>query len=394
MRRFKSFLSLTMAVFLLVSTLLLAGCTHRVDLQKDGISVALYRYLPDLDYFQAVVENVWKERHPDIPLNFVEWDCYLNDNPGRVDVFMYDSICYSALLNKGYLGQIAEDEVEDIENFVPFTVNGIREDGKLYGIPTLACSYFLIYYKDDAPVAAVQSLDELYQILGKKPNPGQYPADTSYGLLMNFHDSYPYYYLDACIDASGEYNTFDKVPALDAPAGLNTLRQMEAMAGPDFAWGDAYGEDYDDFTNARTFNEGHGRAVIGYSEDMAFMQDITDKIDIKTISMASGDNIQLFYTDFVSVNRKVSKEKRAACLELANLISSSDALSTLLVKDGAPQYILPARTDLYLKMAEDYPLYNRLYELVMKENNRLFRFGKKYYYFISSAFSKLPKNMR
>ena len=48
--------------------------------------------------------------------------------------------------------------------------------------------------------------------------------------------------------------------------------------------------------------------------------------------------------------------------------------------------MLPARQTIYDVAGESYPVYNRLYELVMDEQNRIFRFGPDVYTYLTDAY--------
>ena len=39
----------------------------------------------------------------------------------------------------------------------------------------------------------------------------------------------------------------------------------------------------------------------------------------------------------------------------------------------------------YLSAAEEYPMYGKLYELVMNDRNRVFRFGVDFYQYLENA---------
>ncbi len=56
------------------------------------LSVALYPYVPDIKIFKTAVQSVWENLHPDVKLNFISWDCYSDDPPENLDVFVFDAI--------------------------------------------------------------------------------------------------------------------------------------------------------------------------------------------------------------------------------------------------------------------------------------------------------------
>ncbi len=60
------------------------------------LNVSLYKTLPDYASFERTVEECWKEKHPDVELNFVDWDCYSGSVPEDLDVFVFDVMSLDA----------------------------------------------------------------------------------------------------------------------------------------------------------------------------------------------------------------------------------------------------------------------------------------------------------
>ena len=61
---------------------------------KDPLTlrVALYDQVPDQERFWKAIREEWEMRHPDIPLEFVDWSCYGEELPDDLDVFVYDAL--------------------------------------------------------------------------------------------------------------------------------------------------------------------------------------------------------------------------------------------------------------------------------------------------------------
>ena len=72
--------------------------------EKDmTLTVAIYPYVPNSDKFKEIILSAWKQKHPDVKLNFVDWDCYSSDPPSTLDVFIFDAIYLSYFQSKGFL---------------------------------------------------------------------------------------------------------------------------------------------------------------------------------------------------------------------------------------------------------------------------------------------------
>ena len=254
-------------------------------------------------------------------------------------------------------------------------------------MPYLVCAYFLIHSADDAEMAAVNNFAELYEVLSRRK-----AAGDSSGLLTNYDSDYPYFCLDAMIDFSGEYTSFEEMPDLKnidrVIERINSMKRILA-AEPEG------NKDLGSFRRAALFNEGIGSAFYGYSESVSFMDDIAENLTIRAISYSEKENIQLYFADIASLGSHVTSEtKKANCIKLINLLASEKFQTELCFGTGDAQYMLPARKAVYLEAAEIYPVYKRLYELVMDEQNNIFRFGPEVYtYLIDAYFGKLKEEL-
>lgn len=378
-------------VLLLTACLVLTGCaasqTRKSTQVESGpsLSVAIYPYLPDTELFCEVLTRQWAQLEPDVALNFVDWDCYVDASPEQIDVIMYDAMFTSHLAEHGYIQPISEADILDREGILPFAVEGAYHDGELYGLPYLVCSFFLIHHADDPELSSVNSMGQLCDVLQARKD-----ADPEDGLLLNYGSDYPYHYLDALIDFSGEYTVYEDAPSTEVPdpEALETLRAMAECQAEEAA---DYGkEELGTFRKGALFNDGVGAAYYGYSEDICFMEDILDEITIRTISFSETDNIQLFFADIASMGAHVTDPaKKELCIRLMNLISSEAFLQELCFGTGEAQYMLPARQNVYIQAMEAYPMYERLYELAMDDRNQILRFGESIHAYLSTAYEDL-----
>ncbi len=142
-------------VFLMFS---LASCRKK---DTDTLTYAIFLYIPQADYYQEIIERRWAQIEPDIRLVRTEWNCYHDENPDGIDVLMYDALTQDKLIEKGWIQPIELNAVENTEDFFPFALKGLMDDGQLYGIPVILCGNFLIYDQDCIELSKAEHLSDL-----------------------------------------------------------------------------------------------------------------------------------------------------------------------------------------------------------------------------------------
>ena len=330
----------TAIVFALL-VVFLAACSKK---DVDKITYALYPYLPDVEYYQEIVEQRWAELEPDIELVRVEWDCYEDSEPDGVDVFMYDSVTRDKLIGNGWIRSIDRNHVQDAEDVFSYALDGLTVEGELYGVPVFLCGNFLIYDADCAELVGAKHLTDL--------------AHESEMLVINsrFSMNRPQYIHEILADTLREANP---IADEDADAIMTLVDQLAI---------DAH-EQEDDAQVALSYDSGIGKGYIGFSESMRLLNDRISRTGIKTISFSEEEDLPRVYVDAVAVNSKEKGRRYEKCVELMNVIAEADALTALSVHGEEPQYLLVARKSPYSVLAERYPLYAQLEVLASDENN-------------------------
>jgi len=373
-----------------------------IDIRKPEVSddsnfinVAIYPYVPNLPDMEKKCEAMFKKINPDVTLNFVDWDCYASTDPENIDVFMYDAIYLDCLYEKGYLSELNLSDYSDMDLVMPFALEdtAITVDGesKTFGIPNLLCSTFLFYRKDDAELADASNIFEIYDAIGKAPAGRM--LHKGKGLLMNYLDEYPYYYIEAMRDDMGP----DGDPAsiegrVDDPEALRSLNAIAKMGGKSMVEELALVYRFSSgYNKAEKFSEGYGRAFIGFSENYSFMGDNKDNIDVKMFSFSDKENVATFYTDLVSINSSVTDEKkRENCKQLVNLLTCREYVESIGTIEDKAAYLLPAREVSYGVYAEKYPLYTRLLEQISAADKHVERYGSWSEEYIWGLYETLP----
>jgi len=338
---------------------------------SSALTVALYPWAPRPAQVQQAVAGAWQQRHPDVPLRFVDWDCYGSVPPAGVDVFVFDAVMLDKYVDRGVVQRIAEEEVEDASDILPYALRaGRADDGALYGIPMIGCAIMLFYRAGDTVLERASDLGDLVKALG----PARYDTlkpPRGRGLLIDLSDAPmdAYYYLEALQDTYGVYS--DDPPLAPTAAKLDRwaladLRDLRFMAGARQAGAASTGKS----TRAQWFGAGRGRALIGFSESLNEMS-AAEQDDVRVKIVQSSDsgrvNVRLFCTDIAGLAPALSAgPRRDLALELANLVTSTEVMVAALgpsADDPTPKYLFSVRRSSYDELAPMFPLYAQMAEL-------------------------------
>ncbi len=332
------------AVVVLSAVLLLtASCGGE---RVETLTYAVFPYLPDVEYYQELIERRWAELEPDIKLIRAEWDCYYDGAPEGVDVVMYDAIMRDTLIENGWISPIDQSAVSDPDDIFPFAVEGFTVGDDLYGIPVFLCGNFLIYDLDSEALSAAERITDL--------------AGKSEILVVNSDnpENRPQYVIEAVADSRGEVN-----PSVDSGA-------EDFMALLDRLAISAHKSD-DNTQVALAYDSGIGEGYIGYSESICLLKNRFDRTGIKSISFSDRENTLRLYADAAAVTSGVSGLRYEKCLKLMNVMAEADVLTSLSAGNGVPQYLLLARKSPYKSLAGKFPIYKRLEELACSEKNNV-----------------------
>lgn len=369
--------------------LMFGGCSTNPQPESSTLNVALYGYVPDQERFEKAVSNAWAELYPDVELNFISWDCYEEDPTNDLDVFVFDSIFLLSFIENDYLLPIPDDKIQNKDDLLSFAIDGCTIDGDVYAIPQIVCTNLLYTRKNDTELTPVKDVVTLHEIIGDRILQTEIPEENE-GLLIDMSGgtSKVCMYLDALIDVNQEYTDYYETPDLNNISSdvIESLRLLQAMGGK--AQVNYWPDDNNAYVRANWFQDGRGRAYIGYTEAMSAMDDFANDINFSLYSYTKGENIPIYYGDIVSVNSKINKDKKDLAFELVNVITATDTVVTAISADENnqyPQYLLPARYSIYDALDSTYPIYNKLKEIASYSENCLFKIGPDAREFIEEA---------
>lgn len=314
--------------------------------ESAGSPIILYYYfdLADTDWFCRSLEQRFRASGHRREITFVNWNCY-KQLPGRDgDLFIYDAVAMSALVDKGYLHQLPE--IIDVSDIFSWVIDKSKVHKKTYGVPLMICSNALICRReDDRNIRNVLELQESVAI----------PMRT---MLM-------YYYLQAfcnCQD-NGE-RCIEIMRHLTKLMGGSERLDKSSLA---------------DYAGVRRFNEGECRYFLGFTESIRLFKPDDYVVRFANFSEHEEDQMPLFMVDFASLGQNVREEKLLDCLDLLEIMADPQFIYELCTQGGQLQYMLPACKSVYAELSKLDPLYDTLFQMLLPEENGVFRYGKDFY---------------
>ncbi len=331
------------AVVILLLTAVFAFCC-RVQ-RVESLTYAVYPYLPDVEYYEELIEKRWAELEPNIRLLRAEWNCYDAAAPEGIDVIMYDSFTRDTLIEAGWIQPFEKSAVLNRDDIYTFALDGLTVDDRLYGIPVFLCGNFLIYDKACSILAEAEHITEL--------------AGESELLVISSEDSgsREQLTLEILADTLSEPN-----PAKDSGSADAIMLLIDRLAIEEHKE-DSSGD------LALAYDHGIGSGYISFSETMRFLDRRISDTDIKAISFSDRENVPRLYVDAAALSSRAEGKRKDKALELMNVMAEAELLSELSVQEGAPQYLLLARPSSYEALVNRFPLYRQLENIARDEKN-------------------------
>ena len=326
----------------------------KVSAGKDRkVTYSVYPYLPDTGYYAEILAEEWEKQHPDVTLELVPYDCYIDGSPEGIDVIMYDSILEREFVKKGYIKPLDIDNFIDRDDYYAFTLEPADGYSDNYGVPVFLCCSLLIYDRDDPVLSKAASIFDV--------------AESDGGVLISFASSGDdVFLLDAAADTAQDPDVIQHKEKLQNIDVAPNKKALAKAAIPEYT--DRNSDDL-----AGIYDVGTANGYVGYSETMRFLKKRLDTTEIKQISIDKNANIPLFYCDMAGISADVPEDQTGLCVDLIRIMTDPGVMKRVSVKDGTPQYLLFPRISFYEDMEKEYPMYAKLRTILENENNSLFR---------------------
>lgn len=334
------------------------------------LTVALYPYVPRVAQFQTAITQAWQSVNPNVNLVFLptsDWDGgYSMNPPANADVYVFDAM-YLALFNaQNNLIPFAPNEITDLGDFLPYAINGAQSGGNYLALPLLGCANILFYQKNDAALAAANTLSAVTQALNQCTYTSLIPPDRR-GIMLDMAGgtTNATLYLDIDHAENGTYPLPQPAPNQLDQTAIGSMRTLMATA----SYYNAVDDTSDAYQRSAWYSQGYGRAVVGFTESMSEMSDATlANIAFKVMPLSDNPaNPPLFYSDMIAVNSTTAaRGTTALAKQLANVMAETNTVVASFSGTQAnpsPQYLMPARTSVFAAMSSTYPIYGQMQQL-------------------------------
>jgi thiamine pyridinylase len=360
-----------------VGTLLLLVFFTSIPLSKvaatngpQSLTVGLYPYVPRLAQFEAAIRAQWAQVEPGVTLNFLpqdRWDGGYSDNPPQnADVYVFDGMFFEYFRAQGWLEPMAASEIQNLGDFIDYAITGVEVGTQYYAIPLLGCANILFYQKSDAALANATTLSEVHNALSQCTYTSEIPPDRR-GIMVDLAGgtSNAAMYLDTEHAITGVYPL--PLPWNQSQIDPNAMANVQLLLMMASFWNGTT-DLPDQYGRAAWFNQGYGRAYVGFTESMSELSaGMRSQIGFKVMPLANAANRPLFYADVIGVNTSTTtRGTRALAVKLANLMAASDTVVASIGSDSAnpyPQYLMATRPSVFQTLGQQFPIYNDMYAL-------------------------------
>ncbi|WP_293087628.1 thiamine pyridinylase [Moorena sp. SIO3H5] len=369
------------------------------------LHVALYPYVPRLEQFQTAIQAEWQKVQPEVPLNFVpaeDWDGgYSNNPPENADVYVFDAMFFDYFRSQNWLEPIQASEINNLEDFVEYAIDGVKVGQEYYAIPQLGCANILFYHKEDAAIANATNLDQIQNALSSCTYTSEIPPDIR-GMMLDMAGgtTNATLYLDIAHSLTGQYPFLlpENESQLNSQA-IDNMQELLGMASYENA------TDQDDsiksYQRADWFSDGWGRALMGYTEAMSNMSENTrQNIGFKVMPLSDQDQSypEVFYADVIGVNT-TSEERgtRDLAVKLANTMAASTTMIASIGADAShpyPQYLMATRPTIFQTLEKSFPLYGDMFRLIQGQNIIMFKVNDQSRSWLNTMKNSIRENAR
>ena len=302
-----------------------------------------YDEIDGMEYLWPRLAERFRQTGHARPILYKEYDSY-KELPGTDgDLYTYDAIVLSALVDKGFLRTLPKSV--SCDRAFPWVMERSKIRQRSYGAPFMLCSNALICrQKDDLHVNNIMELHENVAI----------PLRS---MLM-------FYFVQAVCEN------------LNLKKSIRVMEHLlDLIGGKDFLEQSGM----DDYNGIDRFNREECRYLLSFTESLYDLKKDDYSVSFVNFSDKEESKRPRFLADFISLGKHVQKEKLRDCLDLIEIMISEEFVFELCVPDGELQYLLPADRGVFQRLAEMDAVYRSLFDKVDSEENGVLRYGKRFY---------------
>lgn len=110
-----------------------------------------------------------------------------------------------------------------------------------------------------------------------------------------------------------------------------------------------------------------GRLTSGFAEGRYIIRKSSRSVSVKTTTF------RCFTATWRESPLMCPYDRTGLCMDLITIMTDTEVMKRVSVKDGAPQYLMFPRISFYDDMQKVYPMYAKLKTIAENDNNKLFR---------------------
>ena len=316
---------------------------NSTDNNEPSPIIFYYDSLEGLEHLWPALKERFRQTGHKRPIIFREYDSY-KELPGKDgDLYTYDAIVLSALVDKGFFRALPESV--SCDHVFPWVMEKSRVRRRAYGVPFMLCSPALICRKrDDLHVQNIMELKE--------------------GTAIPLRSMLMFYFVQSFCENLSLRKSFRVMEhLLDLIGGRDALEHSGSS----------------EYDGINRFNREECRYLLAFTEDLHELKKDDYAVSFANFSDNETSRRPRFLADFISVGKQMPEEKLQDCLDLINILISEQFVYETCIPEGDLLYMLPADMIVFRRLSQMDAVYAHLYSQLDSEENGVLRYGKRFY---------------
>ena len=317
--------------------------TNSIDSRELSPIIFYYDSLEGLEHLWPALEERFRQTGHTRPIIFREYDSY-KELPGTDgDLYTYDAIVLSALVDKGFFRVLPKSV--SCGGVFPWVMEKSRVRRRAYGVPFMLCSPALICRKrDDLHVQNIMELKE--------------------GAAIPLRSMLMFYFVQSFCENLSLAKSFRVMEhLLELIGGRNALEHSSSS----------------EYDGINRFNREECRYLLAFTEDLHELKKDDYAVSFANFSDNETSRRPRFLADFISIGKQTAEEKLQDCLDLIDILISEQFIYEICRPEGDLLYMLPADMNVFRRLSQMDAVYEHLYGQLDSEENGVLRYGKRFY---------------
>jgi thiamine pyridinylase len=353
------------------------ACVVAAPLPHRELRVAIYPFVPDKESYFSLVKTDFEAKHPDIRLSIVDLsDNYYNESaPNAItttdaDVLEVDSVLLDDLISSGRIQAMPSSMNIRADMFAPVARGAMKSGPEVFSIPHWLCTNYLFVVRQDTLTHA-RTLQELMSAIAPS-----HPSGAGLLLDLKGQGTLGELYLEVVLDRDRSLDRAARhlISAHPDGAAEQVLESLRRMCDDGLCRDDQHHREEDAYP--RLFAQGRGRAFLGYSESLYYIDKESrtctgagcvtpSRIAVLPPPLSARRARPFAWVDGFTIAKSCTEQCLLDAVTFIQDAAGVESVRAQLTASGSssPRYLLPAIEALYSDKAllASAPLYPDLY---------------------------------